>query len=84
MTCAKSNSSDSLFTRVKPAVKKVDFSELEIYTNYSCRVRAVNNFGNGTWSEVVTASTDEGSKSLVEFGILLDSKLVVIRGPEWG
>ena len=83
MTCAKSNSSDSLFTRVKPAVKKVDFSELEIYTNYSCRVRAVNNFGNGTWSEVVTASTDEYSKSLVEFGILLDSKVVVIRGSEW-
>ena len=35
------------------------FRELEKYRNYSCCLRAYNNFGNSTWSEKLVISTDE-------------------------
>ncbi|XP_068700438.1 uncharacterized protein [Montipora foliosa] len=35
------------------------FRGLEKYTNYSCCLRAYNNFGNGSWSEELVISTDE-------------------------
>ena len=35
------------------------FRGLEKYKNYSCCLRAYNNFGNGSWSEELVISTDE-------------------------
>ena len=35
------------------------FIELEEYRNYSCCLRAYNNFGNGIWSKKLVITTDE-------------------------
>ena len=60
VACAKqTNGSTRSRKRVPVTVRHVTFTGLEKYTDYSCRVRAVNNFGNGTWSELVTVSTAE-------------------------
>ena len=39
------------------------FKGLRKFTSYSCRLRAYDRFGNGTWSEKLVISTDEDGKS---------------------
>ena len=49
---------------------------MEKYTNYSCRLRAYNNFGNGTWSKQLLISTDEdGMWRIRLFCLLLEKKI---------
>ena len=59
LLCEKLNSSSRHFAKLAPEIRKWEFKGLEKFTNYSCWLRAFNNFGNGTWSKVLTVSTDE-------------------------
>ena len=60
VTCKRGNSTDRHFADVKSAKKrKWKFEGLKRFMNYSCRLRAYNNFGNGNWSKELVISTDE-------------------------
>ena len=60
-----------------PADRNWDFKGLEKFTNYSCWLRAFNNFGNGTWSKELVVSTDEDGK-FIEGGRSI-SRLIDLR-----
>ncbi|KAK2556836.1 Cell adhesion molecule Dscam2, partial [Acropora cervicornis] len=58
VTCILSNSSE--VPKIESLKKHSGvLSGLKKYRNYTCSVRAYNNFGNGTWSEKLVISTDE-------------------------
>ena len=59
VACRRQNSSEIHFKDLGDGVKRYEFKRLEKFTNYSCRLRAYNNFGNGTWSGEVVILTDE-------------------------
>ena len=59
MACKRLNSSDRHFADLAPTEHVWEFKGLEKFMNYSCYVRAYNNFGNGTWSDELVISTDE-------------------------
>ena len=47
------------FADLAPTNHDWKFSGLEKYRNYSCQLRAYNNFGMGNWSEKLVISTNE-------------------------
>ena len=57
--CKRSNSSVRHFVDVASEKRKWEFKGLQKFTNYSCCLRAYNNFGNGSWSKELVISTDE-------------------------
>ena len=59
VACKEINSSDSNFAEFLPDEHSWVLKGLQKFTNYSCWLRAYNNFGNGTWSEGLVISTDE-------------------------
>jgi len=59
VACKRLNSSDGHFADLAANERNWEFKELEKFMNYSCCMRAYNNFGNGTWSEELVISTDE-------------------------
>ena len=62
VVCERLNSSERHFIDLVPGVRNWEFKELEKFTNYSCWLRAYNNFGNGTWSKELVISTDEDGR----------------------
>ena len=62
MTCKRGNSSDRHFADLASEERKWEFKGLKKFMNYSCWLRAYNNFGNGSWSEELVISTDEDGK----------------------
>ena len=44
---------------LSPAERSWVFKGLQKFSNYSCWLRAYNNFGNGNWSEELVISTNE-------------------------
>ena len=70
VTCILSNSSE--VPKIESLKKHSGvLSGLKKYRNYTCSVRAYNNFGNGTWSEKLVISSDEdGMLSVKKEGIL--------------
>ena len=61
------SSAEWIGQQVHEGIHRATLIGLRKFTNYSCRVRAINNFGNGSWSGLVTAVTDEGGKGLSSF-----------------
>ncbi|KAL9976276.1 hypothetical protein ACROYT_G013559 [Oculina patagonica] len=59
VVCKRLKTSDSPFADLLPAEHEWVFEGLQKYRNYSCRLRAYNNYGNGTWSEELDISTDD-------------------------
>ncbi|KAL9976279.1 hypothetical protein ACROYT_G013562 [Oculina patagonica] len=53
------NVSDRHFENLGPTENNWTFQGLQKYKNYSCQLRAHNNYGNGAWSEELVISTDE-------------------------
>ncbi|XP_078364006.1 uncharacterized protein LOC144648262 [Oculina patagonica] len=54
-----SNVSDRHVKHLGPTEHNWTFKRLHKYRNYSCWLRAYNNYRNGTWSEKLVISTDE-------------------------
>ena len=68
MACKRPNTSDRHFVDLSPAEHTWVLNGLHIYRNYSCWLRAYNNYGNGTWSKELVISTDEDGM-LIEEGV---------------
>ena len=64
VVCKKRNSTDKHFAGIKFGSHRWEFKGLKKFTNYSCRLRAYNTFGNGTWSQQLEISTDEDGMSV--------------------
>lgn len=60
--CERPNSTAKHFANIKSGSHSCEFKGLEKFTNYSCRLRAYNTFGNGTWSKKLVISTDEDGR----------------------
>lgn len=61
MACERPQTSDRHVVHLSPAEHSWVFEGLEKFSNYSCWMRADNNFGNGTWSdELVISTNDDG------------------------
>lgn len=63
LACIRLHSTEEYTTNLSPVQLKWVFKGLRKFTNYSCRLRAYNRFGNGTWSKELVTSTDEDGKS---------------------
>ena len=76
--------SDRHFEALVPTKHNWTFGGLHKYTNYTCRLRAYNNFGTGNWSEELVISTDEDGmlKLKWRFAFFLNDRLTC-RLPEW-
>ena len=75
VACEKLDFTDEHFVDTKSEHHKCEFRGMEKYTNYSCRLRAYNNFGNGTWSKQLVISTDEdGMWKIRSVCLLLEKK----------
>ncbi|KAL9976277.1 hypothetical protein ACROYT_G013560 [Oculina patagonica] len=59
VVCERPNTLDRHFVDLSPSEHKWVSEGLQKYTNYSCWLRAYNNYGNGTWSEELVILTDE-------------------------
>ncbi|XP_078365666.1 uncharacterized protein LOC144649949 isoform X2 [Oculina patagonica] len=59
VACERRNKSDSHFVELSPVEHNWVFKGLQKYRNYSCWLRAYNNYGNGTWSKELVILTDE-------------------------
>ena len=60
ITCERVNNvSDRHIQDLTPTKHEWTFIGLKKYRNYSCQLRAYNNFGDGNWSEKLVISTDE-------------------------
>lgn len=62
LACERPNMSDRHFVDLSPAEHNWVFKMLHKYRNYSCYLRAYNNYGNGTWSKELVVSTDEDGR----------------------
>lgn len=54
--------SDRHFKNLTTTKRDWRFEKLQKYRNYSCQLRAYNNFGIGNWSGRLVISTDEDGK----------------------
>ena len=59
VACERPNTSERHFVDLSPVEHSWVFKGLEKFRNYSCWLRAFNNFGNGTWSGELLISTNE-------------------------
>ena len=84
MACEKLDFTDEHFVDTKSEHHKCEFRGMEKYTNYSCRLSAYNNFGNGTWSKQLVISTDEdGMWKIRSVCLLLEKKKQSIQRNQW-
>jgi len=82
VTCEKFDFTDEYFVDTKSEHHNCEFTGMEKYTNYSCRLRAYNNFGNGTWSKQLVISTDEdGMWKIRSVCLLLGKKTIHTKKP---
>ena len=58
-SCKAVKSSDSYFAEFLPEEHHWELKGLKTFANYSCWLRAYNNYGNGSWSEELVISTDD-------------------------
>lgn len=63
LACRRLHSTEEHSVNVSYGQLECIFKELRKFTNYSCRLRAYNRFGNGKWSKQVVISTDEDGMS---------------------
>ena len=77
MACEKLDFTDEHFVDTKSEHHNCEFTGMEKYTNYSCRLRAYNNFGNGTWSKQLVISTDEDGMWKIRLVCLLLEKKII-------
>lgn len=66
VACERPNTSDTHLVDLSPIEHSWVFKGLEKFSNYSCWLRAHNNFGNGTWSEELIILTDEDGMLMVD------------------
>ena len=80
--CVKHDSFARILKHVEAKIEQTAqlavLSKLDKYTKYNCRVRAVNNFGNGTWSSFIPVQTSEDGES---FEGVLEAILDSSKGP---
>ena len=76
VVCERRNSSGRHFTDLPPEERNVTFKGLEKFINYSCWLRAYNNFGNGTWSEELVIPTDEDGMKNRGYLLFAQSRLI--------
>ncbi|CAH3161248.1 unnamed protein product, partial [Porites lobata] len=63
LACIRLHSTEEYSINLSHVQLKWVFKGLRKFTNYSCRLRAYNRFGNGTWSKELVISTDEDGMS---------------------
>lgn len=63
LACIRLHLTEEYSTNLSHVQLKWVFKGLRKFTNYSCRLRAYNRFGNGTWSKELVISTDEDGMS---------------------
>lgn len=63
LACLRLNSTEEHSVNLPSAKLNWMFKGLRKFTSYSCRLRAYDRFGNGTWSKKLVISTDEDGMS---------------------
>ena len=63
LVCIRLHSTEEHLESLPSGQLKWVFEGLREFTNYSCRLRAYNKFGNGTWSKQLVISTEEDGMS---------------------